>query len=943
MFDIEEVFSSVVRDDADDDSKSVADEGCHSPFRLQFDRVLSPARLTNLIITGSPDEEEMSNIFEFLCAERLTQMTRTYDDPDALSRLLEEKERDLELAAHIGKSLLDEKRTLQERIESLEQEVQAAQEIVTQLRHDLSLKSGLLAIYQENEDESPAGETPSCGVNLLQKKIKELETENERLKDESAMWTEDLEEEEKRENELIGECVRELNESQRESARLRDELSKRSESSAKQAEEITQLLGQIVDLQKKVREYSIENETLRVNMDVMGQNQQELVDELSECKDKYNNLLCAFQELQEEFRQRKHRSSVGSVGGVGGVAGGAGLPQGHYNKNSHNHQFNHTNGGALAGHPPGTGVGQAKTYSQGTHGPYTKYINPDSLAAELSMSTHTDISEGYHSDDRPATSASNTSPRSPCRRPTQGSASVGGAESDSSLRPSASRRPLSGDFDGISDENESPFPESSQTDDDSQYSSLSSIGLNPVHGKHPMGIGLDLQSPIRGSHCMGGLMGPPQTQSFYDIDEDPTSRCRTPDSILSGFNGFSSGSTTSSMRRYRMPADKLQIIKPLEGSQTLHRWRRLATPAPLGLVGLEERTHGVKTRYAPKSPPIISPSRPSNKSGTPQPPISLDIASFLREVAVDEPLSQPGKSFDHSSCVYTYSTSNVLHPDATQTTPSLQSTKMATSGSTHRSPVQATCGVFNRSSYLSATTTCSVNRSLARLLNERGIHAMVPAVLRDRYGDEGMSATSTPAPSPDQSPPGTPSDESEDDELDTMVPDLVKKNRGIVLRSYRNDGESEDTVSPIRRKSVSRRRSYSRGAKRARQELDTKGLMSRLSRLVQWPFQGYTAADGNPRTVETSYSHTTAVTTTMTAESPAARPTTFKPWSLVPPSNLDTNVTARLMPSMKLPLNRAPNPLLQINTSLIPGNGTGRSRPIGTIGSMRNMRKGALM
>lgn len=48
-----------------------------------------------------------------LCAERLTQMTRTYDDSDALTRLLEEKERDLELAAHIGKSLLDEKRTLQ--------------------------------------------------------------------------------------------------------------------------------------------------------------------------------------------------------------------------------------------------------------------------------------------------------------------------------------------------------------------------------------------------------------------------------------------------------------------------------------------------------------------------------------------------------------------------------------------------------------------------------------------------------------------------------------------------------------------------------------------------------------------------------------------------------------------------------------------------------------
>ena len=43
----------------------------------------------------------------------MTQMTRTYDDTDALTRLLEEKERDLELAALIGKSLLEEKRALQ--------------------------------------------------------------------------------------------------------------------------------------------------------------------------------------------------------------------------------------------------------------------------------------------------------------------------------------------------------------------------------------------------------------------------------------------------------------------------------------------------------------------------------------------------------------------------------------------------------------------------------------------------------------------------------------------------------------------------------------------------------------------------------------------------------------------------------------------------------------
>lgn len=73
---------------------------------------------------------------------------------------------------------------------------------------------------------------------------------------------------------------------------------------------------------------------------------------------------------------------------------------------------------------------------------------------------------------RAPTSASNPSPKPPSRRPGQGGP-VEGADSGANQRPSgggAGRRPVSGDFDGISDENESLFPESSQTDDDSQYS-----------------------------------------------------------------------------------------------------------------------------------------------------------------------------------------------------------------------------------------------------------------------------------------------------------------------------------------------------------------------------------------------------------------------------------------------------------------------------------------
>ncbi|XP_077551498.1 trafficking kinesin-binding protein 1-like isoform X2 [Haemaphysalis longicornis] len=63
--------------------------------------------------------------------ERVSKMTRTYSDPEALTRLLEEEERDLELAAHIGQGLLRDKRELAGRADALEAELLQAQEALT--------------------------------------------------------------------------------------------------------------------------------------------------------------------------------------------------------------------------------------------------------------------------------------------------------------------------------------------------------------------------------------------------------------------------------------------------------------------------------------------------------------------------------------------------------------------------------------------------------------------------------------------------------------------------------------------------------------------------------------------------------------------------------------------------------------------------------------------
>ena len=70
----------------------------------------------------------------------------------------EQKEKDLELAARIGQGLLARNKALEERLVTVEGELTTAHDTVTQLKHDLLLKSELLQIYTNDfDDSSPEG------------------------------------------------------------------------------------------------------------------------------------------------------------------------------------------------------------------------------------------------------------------------------------------------------------------------------------------------------------------------------------------------------------------------------------------------------------------------------------------------------------------------------------------------------------------------------------------------------------------------------------------------------------------------------------------------------------------------------------------------------------------------------------------------------------------
>lgn len=99
-------------------------------------------------------------------------MTRTYDDIEAVTRLLEEKEKDLELTAHIGKDLLAENTRLKKQVEELENDVKVANENCIQLKYELTTKCNLLAALTNDEDAILSEEESksfSGHINKIQK------------------------------------------------------------------------------------------------------------------------------------------------------------------------------------------------------------------------------------------------------------------------------------------------------------------------------------------------------------------------------------------------------------------------------------------------------------------------------------------------------------------------------------------------------------------------------------------------------------------------------------------------------------------------------------------------------------------------------------------------------------------------------------------------------
>ncbi|XP_029115760.1 trafficking kinesin-binding protein 1 isoform X3 [Scleropages formosus] len=771
------------------------DDWLHTPL-------ISPDACVDL--TTEQIEETLK--YFLLCAERVGQMTKTYNDIDAVTRLLEEKERDLELAARIGQSLLKKNKTLSERNEYLEEQVEHIREEVSQLRHELSMKDELLQFYTSAAEESEGDSATSTPIHRneslstvpnyfpldsLQKKLKDLEEENIVLRSEAChLETETISYEEK-EQQLVNDCVKELRDANLQISSIAEELAKKTEDASRQQEEITHLLSQIVDLQKKTKCYAVENEELTQHLAAAKDAQRQLTAELRELEDKYAECMEMLHEAQEELKNLRNKT----------------LPL------STPRRFH------------SLGLFPMDSLAAEIEGTMRKELQMEDPEVEEQKMHHRRVFETVKNINQ--TVRQRFLGPSPMNIPGSNQSS-----SFNSVRSSCTSTPRSslyaGDVSSIVLDNRTGSIILETESPEGGLDTNKKPGTPGTPGSRDLELALRRLSLRRENYLSERRFFEEERErklrelaggSSSDGRESRSGSLTPTDSVMSLGTHHSGLSVYSFGSRSYLP-EKLQIVKPLEGSVTLHQWQQLAQPH---LGGILDSRPGVVTKGFR--------------------PLEMDLEEVYQftDIEEDEPVRFPGKCMSHTSSTYTFTTCRILHPsdELTRVTPSLNPGPMATcvmTNSIKSTPSSTPCTPRRLSlaesftNLRDSTKTTSTSLGLVRLLQERGISAAVYNPQSwDRADAGGLPAEgaarsleilpSTPPNSPTSQPqasPATPTGSFEFRSSCTPYENfLVSRPASSILKEVqaeaggRSDGESQTDVSVHNLKLVDKLKRFS--------------------------------------------------------------------------------------------------------------------------------------
>ncbi|KAG8521011.1 Trafficking kinesin-binding protein 2 [Galemys pyrenaicus] len=686
--------------------------------------------------------------FRYMSTDRVEQMTKTYNDIDMVTHLLAERDRDLELAARIGQALLKRNHVLTEQNEALEEQLGQAFDQVNQLQHELSKKDELLRIVSIASEESETDSSCSTPLrfnesfslsqgllqlDMLQEKLKELEEENMALRSKAChIKTETITYEEK-EQQLVHDCVKELRETNAQMSKMTEELSGKSDELIRYQEEISTLLSQIVDLQHKLKEHVIEKEELRLHLQASKDAQRQLTMELHELQDRNMECLGMLHESQEEIKELRSRSGPAA------------------------HLYFSQSGQSLAAEIEGT------------------------MRKELSLDEESSFFKQKAQQKRVFDTvkvANDTRGRSvpfPALLPIPGS-------NRSSVIMTA--KPFQSELQQAEDKTLQNLGSSSEE----VPGNTQKLDQPGPSGDSDLATALHRLSLRRQNYLSEKQFFAEEWERKIQVlanQKDGVGDCSTPPGSLASLctdqSEITDLSSTSCLRGF-MP-EKLQIVKPLEGSQTLHHWQQLAQPhlgtildprpgvitkgftqlpkdAIYHLSDLEEDDEEGIT-FQVQKPPQVEQNPPKPVTGIFLP--SITSAGGPATVAT----SNPGKCLSCTNSTFTFTTCRILHPsDITQVTPSsgFPSLSCGSSGSSSSNTAVNSPAMSYRLSIgesitnrRDSTITLSSTMSLAKLLQERGIsakvyHSPVSETPLLQPFPKALAIPSTPPNSPSHSP-----------------------------------------------------------------------------------------------------------------------------------------------------------------------------------------------
>lgn len=413
-------------------------------------------------------------------------------------------------------------------------------------------------------------------LNDYKRRLESLEYENEVLRSQAEHFEKESKTKESKEAELIAGCISEYHNTQSQLRSTQDELRYKTAECQSQQEEIRDLFTQIFELQLRIK--TINNETSDMHL-LHEQSKQELLHQISELKEKYGECMVLLAQTQDELSQLRKKSASTTSLLVNNVR---------QRSSTTNSNFNYSIDQVVDMPAIGDNMSNDLLFMVDETEPEDDdetsaydlessfYLNKPIILNNSKSSLYSPwmLTTNCSNLSNSINTLNNTSQNESNQSLAAELFSTMAREYRSHNQTSHRKLSKSSDFvRKVRQHLKKNLPGSSNTDSMQSDSEVEST----LVGRHPRKLSQGPQSQ-QSSSVKTSTIG--HSSSVFG-PRFPT--CPTPDSCLS--TGSASIYSSSQIARshsaaagmYALP-EKLQIVKPIEGSQTLQHWQHLATP-----------------------------------------------------------------------------------------------------------------------------------------------------------------------------------------------------------------------------------------------------------------------------------------------------------------------------------------------------------------------------